>query len=146
MDLIREQLRVAGGLPLSFRQRDLKITGHAIEARINAEDPDHGFRPQPGLIETFVAPGGRGVRLDTHAHAGYRIPPNYDSMIGKLIAHADDRTEAIALLRRALGEFRIGPMATTIGLQDRILASGDFRHGDVDTKWLERWLAGEGRR
>src|SRR5690606_18341370 len=120
IDLIQTQLRVASGEKLRFKQEDVPQIGHAIEVRINAEDPARNFAPQPGLIETFIPPGGPGVRLDTHAHAGYRIPPNYDSMIGKLIIHRPTRAEAIATMRRALGEFRIGPFATTIPLQLQI--------------------------
>ena len=146
VDLIREQLRVAAGEPLSFRQKDLSINGHAIECRLNAEDPDRNFMPQPGTVETWIPPGGPGVRLDTHVHAGYRIPPNYDSMVGKLIVHRRTRDEAIAASLRALGEFRIAPMNTTIPLQARILDSTPFRKATVDTKWLEGWLEGAGKR
>ena len=144
VDLIREMIRVSSGEPLGLKQSDIQINGHAIECRINAEDPARNFAPQPGTIETFIAPGGLGVRLDTHAHAGYRIPPNYDSMIGKLIAHRPTRDEAIATALRALAEFEIGPMKTTIPLQRRILDSQPFRTSQVDTKWLEGWLESNG--
>ncbi len=140
VDLIREMIRVSSGEKLGIRQKDIQINGHAIECRINAEDPARNFAPQPGTIETFIAPGGLGVRLDTHAHAGYRVPPNYDSMIGKLIVHRPTRDQAITTLIRALDEFEIGPMATTIPLQRRILDSEPFRKSEVDTKWLEGWL------
>ena len=143
IDLIKEQLRVSSGEPLSFRQKDVKQQGHAIECRINAEDPARNFAPQPGRIETFIAPGGPGVRLDSHAHAGYYIPPNYDSMIGKLIVHRPTRAEAIATMRRALAEFRIGPFATTIPLQLQIMDNHDFQAGQVDTGFVERVLLGK---
>jgi len=140
IDIVREQIRVAAGEPLSFRQKDVKTRGHAIECRINAEDPERGFAPQPGLIERFVAPGGLGVRLDSHACAGYRIPPNYDSMIGKLIVHADTRDEAIVRMRRALKEFEIAPIRTTIPLHLRLLDSRQFVDLDLDIGYVERWL------
>ena len=138
IDLIQTQLRVASGERLPFTQKMVPQMGHAIEVRINAEDPSKNFQPQPGLIETFIAPGGPGVRLDTHAHAGYRIPPNYDSMIGKLIVHRPTRAEAIATMRRALSEFRIGPLATTIPLQLQIMDNREFQEGRVDTGFVER--------
>jgi acetyl-CoA carboxylase biotin carboxylase subunit len=142
IDLIQTQLRVASGEKLPFSQDQVPQRGHAIECRINAEDPSRNFAPQPGLIETFIAPGGPGVRLDTHAHAGYRIPPNYDSMIGKLIVHRPTRTEAIATMRRALSEFRVGPNATTIPLQLQIMDNREFNEGRVDTGFVERVLLG----
>ena len=140
IDLIKEQIRVAAGLPLSFKQKDVVQRGHAIECRINAEDPARNFTPCPGTIQEFIAPGGFGVRLDTHAHAGYRIPPNYDSMIGKLIVHKPTREEAIATMKRALSEFKIDPIKTTIPLQLQILNSPNFVSGDVDTGFIERVL------
>ena len=139
-DLIKEQIRVAAGLPLSFKQKDLVQTGHAIECRINAEDPARNFAPSPGLIAEFRAPGGPGVRLDTHAYAGYRIPPNYDSMIGKLIVHRPTRLEAIATIRRALSEFHIAPTRTTIPLHLQIMDNQNFLRGDVDTGFIERQM------
>ena len=142
IDLIQAQLRVASGEKLPFTQAQVPQVGHAIEVRINAEDPARNFAPQPGLIETFLPPGGPGVRLDTHAHAGYRIPPNYDSMIGKLIVHRPTRAEAIATMRRALSEFRIGPIATTIPLQLQIMDNHEFQQGRVDTGFVERVLLG----
>ena len=142
IDLIQAQLRVASGERLAFAQDQVPQRGHAIEVRINAEDPARNFQPQPGLIETFIPPGGPGVRLDTHAHAGYRIPPNYDSMIGKLIVHRPTRAEAIATMRRALTEFRIGPLATTIPLQLQIMDNREFNEGRVDTGFVERVLLG----
>ena len=138
IDLIKEQIRIAAGEPLSFRQRDVPQIGHAIECRINAEDPARNFAPSPGRIEEFRPPGGPGVRLDTHAYAGYRIPPNYDSMIGKLIVHRKTRAEAIAAMKRALGEFHIAPIRTTIPLHLQIMDNPNFQSGDVDTGFVER--------
>ncbi|HEY8666993.1 MAG TPA: acetyl-CoA carboxylase biotin carboxylase subunit, partial [Tepidisphaeraceae bacterium] len=138
IDLIKEQIRIASGLPLSFKQKDVQQRGHAIECRINAEDPERNFAPSPGLITEFRAPGGLGVRLDSHAYAGYRIPPNYDSMIGKLIVHRPTRAEAIATMKRALHEFHIAPIKTTIPLHLQIMDNEFFRSGDVDTGFVER--------
>jgi acetyl-CoA carboxylase biotin carboxylase subunit len=143
VDIVQEGIRVAAGEPLSIRQEDIQVRGHAIECRINAEDPDRNFMPQAGLIETFDPPGGLGVRLDSHARAGYRIPPNYDSMIGKLIIHAPTREQAITRTLEALKQFRIGPMKTTISLHRRLLDRSEFRTADFDIKWVERWLASE---
>ena len=140
VDLVELQLRVAAGEPLPFTQDDIRVNGHAIEVRINAEDPDRGFMPQAGLIDTWSAPGGPGVRLDTHARTGYRIPPNYDSMIGKLIVHAPDRDTCIERLKGALREFRIGPVRTTIPLHLKILDHPDFRSANHDIHYVERWL------
>jgi len=138
IDLIKEQIRVAAGEKLSFRQKDVPQMGHAIECRINAEDPAKNFAPCPGLIEEYRAPGGPGVRLDSHVYAGYRIPPNYDSMIGKLIVHRPTRVEAIAAMKRALSEFHISPIKTTIPLHTQIMDNENFRSGDVDTGFVER--------
>ena len=140
IDIVGEQIKVASGEPLSMRQEDIRVDGHAIECRINAEDPDRGFMPQAGLIETWRAPGGPGVRLDSHACAGYRIPPNYDSMIGKLIVHGPDRTSAIERMRAALDEFKVGPLATTIPLHRRLMDSREFIEADFDIHYVERWL------
>ena len=140
VDIVQTQIRVAAGEPLPIKQEDIHIHGHAIEVRINAEDPDKNFMPQAGLIETFVAPGGPGVRLDSHARAGYRIPPNYDSMIGKLIVHGPTRAAAIARMRQALNEFKIGPLRTTIALHKRIMDNKEFQNADFDIHWVERWL------
>ena len=138
IDLIREQIRVAAGLPLSFAQRDVEQTGHAIEVRINAEDPARNFAPSPGVIAELRVPGGPGVRWDSHVYAGYRIPPNYDSMIGKLIVHRPTRDEAIATMKRALSEFHIAPIKTTIPLALQIMDNEQFRKGQVDTGYVER--------
>ncbi|MFO0894481.1 MAG: acetyl-CoA carboxylase biotin carboxylase subunit [Phycisphaerales bacterium] len=140
VDIVKTQIQVAAGMPLPFKQSDVVVRGHAIECRINAEDPDRNFLPQAGLIEFFSAPGGPGVRLDTHARAGYRIPPNYDSMIGKLIVHGPDRETAIRRLRGALREFRIGPLKTTIPLHLRLLDHPEFREARFDIHYVERLL------
>jgi len=140
IDLIKQQIRIAAGEPLPFKQKDIQQAGHAIECRINAEDPARNFAPSPGVIQEFRAPGGPGVRLDSHAYAGYRIPPNYDSMIGKLIVHRPTRAEAIASMKRALGEFHIAPIKTTIPLHLQIMDNQHFQSGDVDTGFVERVL------
>jgi acetyl-CoA carboxylase biotin carboxylase subunit len=143
IDLIKEQIRIASGLPLSFKQKDVPQIGHAIEVRINAEDPARNFAPSPGLITEFRGPGGPGVRWDSHAYAGYRIPPNYDSMIGKLIIHRRTRAEAIAAMKRALLEFHIAPTKTTIPLHLQIMDNPNFISGDVDTGFVERVMLGK---
>ncbi|MDZ4756288.1 MAG: acetyl-CoA carboxylase biotin carboxylase subunit [Phycisphaerae bacterium] len=140
VDIVAETIRVASGEPLSMKQDDIKVNGHAIEVRVNAEDPDRNFMPQAGLIETFVAPGGPGVRWDSHVRAGYRIPPNYDSMIGKLIVHGKDRGTAIERMKIALGEMKIGPIRTTIPLHLRIMDHTDFVDATHDIHFVERWL------
>ncbi|HYE02931.1 MAG TPA: acetyl-CoA carboxylase biotin carboxylase subunit [Phycisphaerales bacterium] len=140
VDIVREMIKVAAGEPLSLRQRDVHVRGHAIECRINAEDPEHNFRPSPGTLTRFEPPGGPGVRLDTHAVTGYMVPPNYDSMIGKLIVHADDRERAIARAARALREFRVEPIKTTVPLHLRLMQNSSFRAGGVDIHFLERLL------
>jgi acetyl-CoA carboxylase biotin carboxylase subunit len=140
IDLVREQIRVAGGLPLSFTQDDVKISGHAIECRVNAENPVT-FMPSPGTIRGFHAPGGPGVRIDSGIYGGYKIPPNYDSLIAKLIVHGHDRTECIARLYRALEEFVVDGVDTTLPLHRRILGEPDFISGNYDIHWLENLLA-----
>lgn len=140
VDIVKEQIRVAAGEKLSVKQSQIKIQGHAIECRINAEDTANNFIPQPGVLETFAVPGGPGVRLDTHCQQGYRVPPNYDSMIAKLICHADDREQAIARSQRALREFQIGPIQTTIPLHQRLLNNSKFVSGEVDINFVERLL------
>ena len=141
VDIVKEQIRIAAGEPLSIGQEDVRISGCAIECRINAEDPARNFAPQPGRLEVFNPPGGLGVRIDTHARPGYRIPPNYDSMIGKLIVHAPTRAEAVARMKRALHEFEIGPIKTTIPLHLTLLDSKHFNEVDFDIKYVERLLA-----
>ena len=140
IDIVKTQIRIAAGEKLPFSQKHIKRRGHAIEVRINAEDPRRDFTPSPGLVEIFDLPGGPGVRIDTHCHSGYRVPPNYDSMIGKLIVHQPTREEAIATIRRALAEFRIEPIKTTIPLHIRLMLNGNFLKGDVDIHFVERLL------
>jgi len=137
IDLIRNQILVAMGEELSFKQSDIKVKGHAIECRINAEDPSQGFRPCPGLIKNLHVPGGLGVRWDSHIYAGYSIPPYYDSMVGKLIVHAPDRLQAIDRMIRALDEIVVDGPATTARLQRKVLDSKVFRSGKFTTKFLE---------
>jgi acetyl-CoA carboxylase biotin carboxylase subunit len=137
IDLIRAQIQVAAGEKLPFKQEDIRFDGHSIECRINAEDPWNDFRPSPGTLQTFHLPGGPGVRVDTHCYSGYNVPPNYDSMIAKLIVHAPTRQEAIARMLRALDEFVIEGVKTTIPLHKRILKHPRFVQGDFSTKFLE---------
>ena len=139
VDLVREQIRVAAGLPMSFRQEDLKIGGHAIEVRINAEKLPN-FAPSPGKITQYHAPGGLGIRMDSALYDGYRIPPFYDSLIAKLIVHGRDRPEALARLSRALGELIVDGVDTTIPLFHALVADPAVREGTYDIHWLERWL------
>jgi acetyl-CoA carboxylase biotin carboxylase subunit len=143
IDLVREQIRIAAGMPLSFSQKDVMIEGHAIECRINAENPKT-FTPSPGLVTDFHAPGGLGVRLDSAVYAGYSIPPYYDSLIGKLIVHGRDRDEAVSRMQRCLGEMVVGGIDTTIPLFQELLQNPDIAAGRYDIHWLERWMAGEG--
>jgi acetyl-CoA carboxylase biotin carboxylase subunit len=138
IDLIKQQIRIAAGEKLPFRQEDIVQRGHAIECRINAEDPARNFAPSPGAIADLRLPGGPGVRLDTHVYAGYRIPPNYDSMIAKLIVHGPTRADAIATMRRALTEFHVAPIQTTIPLLLQIMDNQSFQRGEVDTGFIER--------
>ena len=138
VDLVREQIRIAAGLPLSFSQEDVHFEGHAIECRINAENAET-FTPSPGTITDFHAPGGLGVRLDSAIYAGYSIPPYYDSLIGKLIVHGRDREECIARLKRSLNEMVVGGIDTTIPLFQKLLQEPDILSGDYDIHWLEHW-------
>jgi acetyl-CoA carboxylase biotin carboxylase subunit len=137
VDLVKEQIRSAAGIPLRFKQEDIQIRGHAIECRINAEDP-FKFTPCPGKITAYHPPGGFGVRVDSFVYDQYTVVPNYDSLIGKLIVHADTRDEAIKRMARALDEFRIEGIKTTIFFHKRIMAHKDFIEGDIDTSFLER--------
>jgi acetyl-CoA carboxylase biotin carboxylase subunit len=139
VDLVREQIRVAAGLPLSFSQEDLEINGHAIEVRINAERLPN-FVPCPGKITQYHAPGGLGVRVDSALYDGYKIPPYYDSLIGKLIVHGRDRTEALARLNRALGELIVDGVETTVPLFHALLQEKDLHTGEYNIHWLEKWL------
>jgi len=141
VDLVRQQILIAAGEKLSMSQSDVVMTGHAIECRINAEDPFNDFRPSPGRIEMYYPPGGRGVRLDSHAYSGYTIPPYYDSMIGKLITHGKDRAEAMSRMSRALSEYMITGIKTTVPFSLAILQDPDFRRGDYTTNFIERFLA-----
>jgi acetyl-CoA carboxylase, biotin carboxylase subunit len=139
VDLVREQIRVASGLPLSFEQDDLEIDGHAIEVRINAERLPN-FAPCPGKVTAYHAPGGLGVRMDSALYNGYSIPPYYDSLIGKLIVHGRDRTEALARLERALSELIVDGVDTTVPLFNQLLAEADIHSGDYNIHWLEKWF------
>jgi acetyl-CoA carboxylase biotin carboxylase subunit len=136
IDLVKEQLRIAWGEKLRFTQEDIKLKGHAIECRVNAEDPDHDFRPCPGTIEELCVPGGLGVRIDSAIYCGYKIPHCYDSMIAKVIAFGDNRNEAIVKMRRALAEFAVGGVKTNINFQLSILDSKEFLEGEYDTSFL----------
>ena len=138
IDLVKRQIRLAAGEKLKIRQDDVKLRGHAIECRINAEDPDNNFMPCPGKIVELNLPGGLGVRLDTHIYPGYKIPPFYDSMVAKLITYGSNRKEAIDIMRRALGEFYISPIKTTIGLQVQIINHASFLAGNLSTHFLEK--------
>ena len=137
IDLIAEQLRIAGGEPISVRQEDIQMNGHAIECRINAEDAQHNFRPAPGRITGWLPPGGPGVRVDSHVYTGYDIPPFYDSLIGKLIIWAPNRPAALARMNRALNECAITGIPTTVDFHLRMLDRPEFQRGDVHTKFVE---------
>ncbi len=140
IDLIQQQIRVAAGEKLAFSQDEIPCNGVAIECRINAEDPKKNFQPSPGRIESLFPPGGPGVRFDSHVHAGYVVPPYYDSMVGKLIVHQPTREQAIRLMIRCLEEIRIKGIKTTCDFQVAVLSHPDFADGKVDTKWVERHL------
>ena len=142
IDLVKAQIRVAAGEKLDLKQSDITARGVAIECRINAEDPANGFRPCPGRIEQIIAPGGFGVRFDSHAVAGYVVPPHYDSLIGKLIVHQPTRSEAIQTMIRALKELRIEGIKTTVPLHLEVLSNSAFHDAQVDTTFVERMLAG----
>ena len=141
VDLVKEQIRAAAGLPLSIPERAIHLRGHAIECRINAEDPARNFAPSPGTIATFHPPGGPGVRVDTHMYAGYRVPPYYDSLLMKLIVHGATRDEAIARMRRALAETVIEGVHTTIPFLQAVMDHPAFIAGEVDTRFLERMMS-----
>jgi len=142
IDIVREQIRVASGLPLSRRQDEIVLRGHAIECRVNAESPDT-FVPSPGRITDYHTPGGLGVRVDSALYSGCRIPPNYDSLVAKLIVHGETRNECLMRLRRALEEYVIGGVQTNLALHQRIVASPEFVNGDYDIHWLERLTEGK---
>ncbi len=141
IDLVREMIRVAGGAPLGYGQDEIRFHGHAIECRINAEDPVT-FAPSPGRIGDYHAPGGIGVRIDSGLYSGYTVPPHYDSMIGKLIVQGATRNECLMRLRRALGEYVIDGIQTSIPLHQKLVQSAEFVNGDYDIHWLERFVAG----
>jgi acetyl-CoA carboxylase, biotin carboxylase subunit len=143
LDLVREQLRIASGAPLGYRQADIKLRGHAIECRINAESPDT-FAPSPGRVTDYHAPGGLGVRVDSALYHGYEVPPYYDSLIAKLVIYGNSRNECLMRLRRALEEYVIDGIETTIPLHQRLAAAAEFIDGDYDVHWLERFVARAG--
>jgi len=140
LDLVKAQLRIAAGERLGVTQADVRISGHSVECRINAEDPER-FLPAPGLITSLRLPGGPGVRVDTHAYAGYRVPPFYDSLLVKVVVHGQTRDEAVACMRRALDEMRVDGVKTTIPVHQRILQNPDFLAGRTSTQFLARLLA-----
>jgi acetyl-CoA carboxylase, biotin carboxylase subunit len=139
IDIVREQLRIADGAPLGYRQAEIRLSGHAIECRINAENPD-SFRPSPGRVTDYHAPGGLGVRVDSALYQGYEVPRYYDSLVSKLIIHGKTRNECLMRLRRALEEYVIGGIETTIPLHQRLVNAADFINGDYDIHWLERFV------
>ncbi len=143
IDLVREQIRVAAGTPLGYSQSDIRFEGHAIECRVNAEDPET-FTPSPGRIGSYHAPGGLGVRVDSALYSGYSVPPYYDSLIAKLIVHGTTRNECLMRLRRALEEFVIEGVSTTLPLHQALISQPDFINGDYDIHWLEELLDGHG--
>ncbi|MHB9146024.1 MAG: acetyl-CoA carboxylase biotin carboxylase subunit [Symbiobacteriia bacterium] len=140
VDIVKEQIRVAAGQPLRYRQEDIQLRGHAIECRITAEDPDKGLLPSIGQITAYEPPGGPGVRVESAAYAGFSVTPYYDSLIAKLVVWAEDREAAIARMERALAEYRIDGIKTSIPVHERILAHPDFQAGTVSTEWLESFL------
>jgi acetyl-CoA carboxylase biotin carboxylase subunit len=139
IDLVKEQIRVAAGLPLGYAQEDIRFNGHAIECRITAEDSET-FTPSPGKVTQYHAPGGLGVRVDSALYAGYTVPPHYDSLVAKLIVHAPNRAEAIGRLRRALSEMVVAGIKTTLPLHQRIVEDPEFQAGDYTIHWLERFV------
>jgi acetyl-CoA carboxylase, biotin carboxylase subunit len=140
VDIVKMSIMVAAGEKIPYKQSDIGIRGHAMECRINAEDPEHNFRPSAGRIDTWQVPGGLGVRMDTHVVPGYVVPPNYDSMVAKLIVHADTREQCMTRTLRALREFKVGPIKTTIPLQAELMQDEGFKKGGVDIHYLERLL------
>jgi len=140
IDLVREQIRIAAGAELGYGQGDVTFSGHAIECRINAEDPET-FRPSPGRVIEYHAPGGPGVRVDSHLYSGYIVPPQYDSLVAKLIVSGTTRNECLMRMRRALGEYVIGGIETNLALHRRLVADADFLNGTYDVHWLERFVA-----
>jgi len=143
VDLVKEQVRIAAGEKLGYTQQDIRFSGHAIECRITAEDPDT-FAPSPGRVDMYHAPGGLGVRVDSALYSGYVVPPHYDSLVAKLVVHGATRPEAIARLKRALAEMVVSGIRTTLPLHQRIVADAEFQAGDYTIHWLERFVAGSG--
>ena len=143
LDIIKEQIRIAAGEPVSVSQRDISLKGHAIEFRINAEDPHAGFKPTGGTVEFYSPPGGPGVRVDTHIYSGYRVPTQYDSLLAKLIVWGRDREEAVARGKRALDELRIDGFITTIPFHKWLLDNGEFLAGKAYTNFIESNYKGE---
>jgi len=144
IDIVREQIRIAAGEKLSFSQKDVRLSGHAIECRINADDPEDGFKPSAGQITSLVLPGGLGVRVDTHLYPGYVVPPYYDALLGKLIVWGSDRSEAIARMARCLREFEIGGIRTNIEFQRKILGNAFFRRGELSVNFIRRRMSNSG--
>jgi acetyl-CoA carboxylase, biotin carboxylase subunit len=138
IDLVAEQIRIAAGEPLGYSQADIDLRGHAIEFRINAEDAENGFRPQAGMVEQFIAPGGPGVRMDSHLYSGYEVPPYYDSLLGKLIVWGPDRAAAIERARAALGELVVDGLTTNIALHRALVSHRSFLDGEFTTNLLDR--------
>jgi acetyl-CoA carboxylase biotin carboxylase subunit len=137
VDLVKEQIRIAAGLPMQLRQEDIQFRGHAIECRITAEDASADFRPQTGTVERYLPPGGPGVRVDSHLFAGYEVPPHYDSLLSKLVVWAETRNEAIARMQRALDEYVIEGIETTIPFHQRLLNHEGFIRGETYTRFLQ---------
>ncbi len=133
-------IKVASGQKLTFKQEDIRFHGHAIECRINAEDPDRNFLPSPGKVDAYIAPGGMGVRIDSHCYPGYSIPPHYDSLLGKLIVWGQNRQVAINRMQRALDEYAITGIKTTIPFHQKVLANVHFQNGDVSTDFIEKHM------
>ena len=140
IDLVKEQIRIAAGEPLGYGQQDIRFNGHAIECRITAEDPET-FAPSPGRVNTYHAPGGLGVRVDSALYSGYTVPPHYDSLVAKLVVHAPTRAEAIGRMRRALGEMVVAGIRTTLPLHQAVMEDAEFQSGDYTIHWLERFVA-----
>jgi len=144
VDIVKEQIRIAAGKPMKHAcQRDVTLRGHAIEFRINAEDPAHGFRPHPGRIDVFNPPGGFGVRFDSHVYSGYTVPPNYDSLLAKLVVWGETRAEAVNRARRALDEFIIVGIPTTIPFHQFVVEEPHFQRGEVYTDYVEEHVTAE---
>ena len=142
IDIVREQIRIAAGLPMSVNQEDVSFSGHAIECRINAENPQT-FMPSPGTLTGYHAPGGLGVRVDSGIYAGYKVPPHYDSLIAKLVVHGQTRNECLMRLRRALEEYVIDGIETTVPLHQKLIVDNEFINGDYDIHWLEKFVGGQ---